>query len=167
MLIHTSNEKLDIKKLNKVRQIITFKPIGLWYATNKEWINFSKNWASYKYMYMIKLKYTTLDKPNSNSVLKITNKNDVIEFTLKYGIIEKGYFDKMEYKNINWQNVEKDFGGVDVTELFLREAHFIQEYNTYEYKIKLSDYDITWLNTWDVPSGCVWNPKAIKQFKLI
>lgn len=52
MLIHTGSTK--IKELVKVDQDDIYKPNGIWYATNKEWINFSKNWASdtHKYIYI-------------------------------------------------------------------------------------------------------------------
>jgi len=55
MLIHTSNKKIN--KIEKVEQRITYKPNGLWYASNKEWIEFSEKHLhkSYKYIYIIKL----------------------------------------------------------------------------------------------------------------
>lgn len=170
MLIHTSNNKISKDTLFKREQWPAFKPKGLWYAPNKEWLNYAEKWIDeiYKYIYLVKVDYTTINKPDRNKVLKITNKDEVIQFTLKYGIIQKSIRSTsgMEYLYIDWRLVERDYGGLDVTELFLKEA-CVNSYDRYSYILELEKYDIRWLDTWDIPSGCAWNPKAIKQLKLI
>ena len=157
-LVHSS-ERI-INKLKKIKQVDTFKPRGLWYAPDKEWINYSKTMRNNKYSYELKLDYTILNQPDKNKVLRILTKKDFYEFTKRY---KKDDSDGM-IRGINWNKVSKLFGGIDMVKFMINHKKTsIGDYYTFYSR----DYIIKWLSGWDIPSGCVWNPKAIKSFSKI
>ena len=72
--------ELDISKLDKIQQDLepNIKPKGLFYGCGSEWADFVNNpsnemgsWHKKgKFMYSLKVKYTSLDKPDQGAVLK-------------------------------------------------------------------------------------------------
>jgi len=177
----------EIKTLvHKDQSIYRFKPTGLWYSTGREWINFYINHidkisSDCKYMYKLKLRYTSFEHPDKNKVLKITNEKSFDKFTLKYGGIDR--FEEslnMYFINIDWQTVSNDYGGVEIIPLIPSrmivaswmplgyDKKIIQKYNNTFKFIKKTDKSPGihfWQNELDVPSGCVWEPNAIRSFK--
>ena len=176
-MIHFS--KTEITKLHEVEQlpITNFKPFGLWYSTDDIWLkyyrkNISKEKVNqYQYMYRLRLRYTSIYKPNKNKILKITNKADFDKFTLKYGSLSKNNY----FILINWSDVALYYAGIEIMPLIESRMMSVDDPNVvseYDEKFNLSKSTNIYgqsLNFWqytlDIPSGCVWNPKAIKKFK--
>lgn len=179
ILLHTSTK--SIKQLRKIKQhnICGFKPSGLWYAPNKTWINWCKEnmpseTCNYYYFYILKLLYTSLDFPNKNKILKISTVDEFDKFTFKYGCISGSFI------GINWHYVAKDFGGIEIipyiserTGLVFYQSYknepnkkkLIEKYIKHGFEIK--NRTLFWYSSFDIASGCVWNPKVVKKFSII
>jgi hypothetical protein len=173
-MIHFSRS--EITTLNFVEQTNTyFKPRGLWYSTDDNWMIFYvKNISKIndcQYMYKLKLHYTSFDHPDKNKILKLEDESSFDSFTLKYGTIsvnELGWI----FILINWPDVAKDYGGIEVIPLIKSrmDTTNIKVTKKYNKKFKFikktdkkSSYLLFWQKSLDVPSGCVWNPKAVKK----
>lgn len=180
VLIHASRRKIN-HKIYKIRQIekIYVKPVGLWYAENELWLKIARDEMNKPYsladdyFYKIELKYTDIDNPDKRRVLKISTNKDFDRFTFKYGgfLFHKYGKHKHIYILINWFNVSKDYGGIEITS-YLKDRRRLVEKNKkkYEKKFMIKEEScamLTWFTTFDIPSGCVWNPKAIKSFSEI
>jgi len=169
VLIHTSSKK--ITKLKNITQTSKFKPTGLWYAPNKIWLDFAKEHLSdsfkkrTKYIYIVKPIYTTFTEKDSEKVLQIKDLETFDNFTIKYGKQNKtGYSNRIL---IDWQKVEKDYGGIEVIPFLKTRADFNYPngrklFNNF--KLNKESSVFTWLNSWDIPSGCIWNANAVKEF---
>lgn len=120
------------------------KPRGLWYAHGNSWIKYLVNeehpWAD-KRLFQTNWVYSF---KLGDSVLALEHK-DIPKF-------EKKYADKTRDK-INWYAVAKEYDGIDIK--YTERMSCSLKYNSY------------WLWGWDVGSGCIWNNKGIKSFKLI
>lgn len=177
VLIHASRRKIN-HKIYKIRQIekIYVKPVGLWYAENELWLKFSKKRLKYTYslkndyFYKIEPKYTDIDNPDKRRVLKISTNKDFDRFTFKYGIVED-ISNPSFFVLIKWHEVSKDYGGIEVTSEVKDRADLMGKIRRkYEKKFMYRGdgiYATTWFYLFDIPSGCVWNPKAIKSFSEI
>lgn len=131
------------------------KPFGgLWYAFGNSWIDFAHgNMPSRLLMFVHEIYLDT------NKIAKINSEKSRKEFEIKYGWV--GNSDKQsggnlsKYKGeehprslwINWQDVMKDYDGVELTDEGL--------------------YNQNWSEGWDIPSGCIWNKNALKDSKLL
>jgi hypothetical protein len=170
ILIHTTNTKID--KIKKIKQLdTTIKPIGLWYAENKLWLDFATKvlGKTYKYFYIIKLNYTTLDNPSRRKVLRLSTVKDFDRFTFKYGYVHRQgpLFDSIF---IHWNKVSKKYGGIEVAKEIkdrrcIDSVAVINYYKKHGFKIETGS--CTWFYPFDIHSGCVWNPKSVKSFKQI
>jgi hypothetical protein len=180
MLIHFSKNKIET--LEYVKQVkICFKPDGLWYGKNDDWIKYyTKNINKindFKYIYECKLYYTSIDHHDKNKVLRINNKSSFDAFTLKYGVSRKNKFFKNSfYILIDWVKVAKHYGGIQIMPLIKSRMIGVNkkmaiEYNNKFKLVKNTDADRLSLYFWqlalDIPSGCIWNPKAIRKFVRI
>lgn len=131
------------------------KPIGgLWYAFGNDWIRFAHDELPSKMFMFIHEIYV-----NTNRMAMLQSQKDVKDFELKYGWT--GENDKQSggylsiYKGekyprnlwINWKDVEKDYEGIEINE-DARHGRY-------------------WQETWDRPSGCIWNKNALKDSKLL
>lgn len=170
MLIHTSHKKIN--NLKNIKQRDNFKPLGLWYAPNKIWLEFAKKRLKNsfkkrtKFIYIVRPDYTTLDKKDPDKVLQIKDVSTFDKFTITYGITD-GYSDPFAVILIDWIKVEKDYGGVEVIPFLENRSfiHFPEGRQIYKvFKIKKDSEILTWLNSWDISSGCIWNTKAVKEF---
>lgn len=82
-------------------------------------------------------------KYNKKDVLHLSTIDDINNFCKKY---------KINNMTINWQNVAKDYKGIDIS--------------PYNKKLTL-DKKYLWYNTWDCSSQCIWDFSAIKECKEI
>jgi len=167
ILIHASNKKIkEIKTIKQPKKGI--KPIGLWYAENKLWLDFSAKILkkTYKYYYIIRLNYTTLDYPNKHKVLKLSTTTDFDRFTFQYGYIYNNGL-SFDCIFINWFLVSKKYGGIEVGPN-VKDRRCLNNINiTNQYKDHNLDVELgacTWFHAFDIPSGCVWNHYAIESF---
>ena len=139
------NNKLKLQN-KKYKQYIDWKPRGFWYSCGNSWYKWVKSempmWL-YKYIYKIDIiNKTSINNPDKNKILIINTESDFDIFINKYKENRKQF--------INWSNVAKDFGGIEIC----------------PYMSSKSKYQ--WYDTWDVASGCVWNYKSIiKSISLI
>ena len=125
------------------------KPIGLWYGYGSEWIDFamapenkglSGMVLKSEYFYELDVHYTSVENPDKNKVLLLKNYDDLNKLSkLINGEINRVGGIMMA----NWDAVSSLFGGLEVTD-------------------ELDSYF-----GWDIPSGCIWSEKAIKNIKLI
>ena len=148
--------KEDYKFQNK-----SFKPIGFWYSCYNSWYDWIIQEGMfdflYKYIHEITLNrniLTDIKNKDKNKLLVINNIKDFDTFDKKYRHL---YIDskKNKYNFINWDKVAKDYGGIEICPFL---------------KKKKSDiiYNMSWYDTWDVASGCIWNIESIiKNTKLI
>ena len=180
-MIHISNNK--IKKLYNVSQSCIVKPRGLWYANADEWLKYFSKYnekiKECKYVYELKLKYTEYKKKNINKILHISTEKIFDKFTIKYGIVEKSKYSDDDYSIfINWTDVAKDYGGIEVMPLIHSrlttrrklDINVVKKYNAkfkFTKKVKDTTSLMFWLYTLDIASGCVWNPKAVRSIKRI
>jgi hypothetical protein len=188
ILIHAS--PIEIKKLVYKNQseckfaLAGLKPCGLWFSPGKEWLDWCRkilpdHCESNKYFYVVVPKYTTLENPDKNKVLKIQNENDFDNFNFKYG--DSFYDEKGSggvFIKIKWINVEKDFGGIEIIP-FLKNRSYLfgnpgvnidelkEKYNKNNLPLGDSFMGTMWYISFDIASGCIWNPDAIKKFYRI
>lgn len=126
-------------------------------------------------MYKLKLNYTKYSKPNPNKVLRIKDEITFDKFTLKYGLIHKDkYSDVMFDVLIDWQKVAEKYGGIEVIPLIksrlnTEDPEIIKKYNDkFKFAEKVDNiYLGFWLSLFDIDSGCVWEPGAVKKIKRI
>jgi hypothetical protein len=139
-----------IDRIPGTAQTISSKPSGFWYACNNEWLEWLKyempQWIG-KYIYAVEL--------NEDRVLKITNEREFSEFERNYKPSERddpssaySAFGSLTY--IDWPKVAEEYGGIEICPYMFSKRN-----------------SSMWYCPWDVASGCIWNPSAIKSLKLI
>lgn len=121
-----------------------FKPEGLWYSIDNEWV---ERWPNY-------------EKPN---FIQIHFKDDrllVIDtlFTLNKLIEEFSHEGIAGFPFINWRKVAIKYAGIE-----------IRNYQAlvYSRRFEHSFADPLLLTTWDCSSGCIWDLSIIEGQKLI
>jgi len=122
-----------------------WKPDGLWYSCGGAWIdwlkyNFPSKRKEMNYLYDIEIDYSR--------VCKISTTEELREFEEQFSVIndDQPGWSHMK-KQINWLNVqESGYHGFEINPLVSRRY---------------------WLEYWDIPSGCIWEPSAVKNVKLI
>lgn len=140
------NEPYNASKLTGVQQPsgqMSFKPRGYWYACGPEWIEFTRREMKSKYyengyLYQFGFHYTDINNPDSDKVLAIRNDAD-------YQTFKENYLRADTFPN--WPKVAQDFGGIELCPL-------------------PSDYNF-WLRSWDVDSGCFWNPAVMESMMIL
>jgi hypothetical protein len=91
------------------------------------------------FLYQLKPKYCTWNEtPNPHCVLFIQNLDDLLEFRIKYKLKDR----------INWQQVSIDYGGI-----------YLGCFDEVKNEYMGSNY--TYLMSFDLNSGCVWDPNAL------
>ena len=113
------------------------------------------------HLYEIKFKYnsfTDLNNPSFDKILIIKTKKNLIKFCKKYMIEEPSVSSGSDYRlsqkaNIDWNKVVKDFGGIEITIIP-------------SWAIRIGKYT-SWYDSWDIPSGCIWNDQIIKKITKI
>lgn len=180
-MFHLSPNKIKIVCHSEQSDTPIYKPNGLWYSPRDVWIKyFSKHINKkehYKYIYKMKFRYTKYGDHDRHKVLKLTDEKTFDRFTLRYGsIIKNKYIDNQYFVLIDWSRVAKKYGGIELIPLInsrirTTDRNTIKKYNK---KFKFTSFDDNnettldfWQSTFDVPSGCVWNPNAIKKMKRI
>lgn len=122
------------------------KPTGLWISDETQedcWSNWCKinecSWINLPYKYEFKL-------VESDRLLKLSSAHELIEFTKKYPY---KYNNEPRYMRdyIDWMRVAEEYGGIIITPYI------------WECRLKLN-----WYYTWDVASGCIWDPSLIESF---
>jgi len=109
--------ELDLSRLDKIQQNLApnIKPKGLFYGCGSEWADFVNNpsnammkWHKKgKFMYSLKVKYTSLNKPDRGAVLKIDSDEKFKEFLESFN----------GHDLIEWNVVASNFGGIELCPL--------------------------------------------------
>ena len=124
-----------------------FKPKGLWYAIGTEWYdwiesNMPKWLDQYDYVHILEL--------HPGSVIELGKDISYDEFEDLYGV--KLYKNSDVVTDINWFDVQFD----------AKDGMYGQ--NKYGIEIINPGGGAgSWERTWDISSGCIWDPKAIKS----
>jgi len=135
--IHISNK--PITKLRSLSQKNgEFKPTGLWYDCNKEWMNWigseSPDWVA-DYIYLVRI--------NKSKILRLKSEDDVRNFNEMYGFDKYGHGGNNE---VNWARVASKYAGIEIC--------------PYQHGLRMNR-ETGWYYAWDIASGCIWNPAGI------
>jgi hypothetical protein len=161
-----SEKNLIIKKYEQRNG--SHKPRGLWFSKGQRWIDFL-------------LDYDYIDEEGKQKIQK--GKLFYVENVIKFEINNKKFYyinnekqliefiEKYKDKDIP-SDVPKEF-----IPLYLRDKknEFVDSFkweelsNDYDgiYIKDVSDREYSLINSWDVPSGCLWNLQGIKQEKTV
>jgi hypothetical protein len=125
------------------------KPLGLWYGIGTDWLKWVEaempHWRG-KHFYKV---YIT------GRVLRITNKNELLEFVGKYRIRAKDNPKHRQYsylldipKNyeIDWKKVASRYSGIEIS--------------PYQWEFR---HKFIWYYSWDVASGCIWRRNGLSK----
>jgi hypothetical protein len=160
LYIHTTNKKIN-KIKNTKQSKLYMKSNGLWYAKKDIWLNWSKHnmKKDYKYLYSIKVYHTNFNNLDKTKVLLIKSVKDFTDFSIKYGKKENKTFDSIL---INWVNVSKDFGGIEIKNIKKLSVPNNKLLNHFDMD---KNNSLLWINSFDIDSGCVWNKLAMDSFQ--
>ena len=119
------------------------KPNGIWFGIGDSWINWiesdSPKWAKPS---VIKIEL------NLSKILNLRKDSDLRDFEERYLYMERSMY------SADWRRVALTYDGI---------IHWMHPYGG---RFLLDDPRSFWYG-WDVRSGCVWNPAAIKSIKII
>lgn len=148
-----SNKRIILSNEDEVKfvskkddQRVTYKPKGLWYGFGNSWLEWVRNempdWEKdYKNIFLLDI--------NDSSILKMSTKEELLDFTKKYSHNSDNYF---EISMIDWKLVANDYDGIEI--------------NPYIHSARM-DRKTNWYYPWDVASGCIWNTGGIKSITKI
>ena len=149
-------------KKKKLRPSMKIDYFGKWYSIKHYWAGFwyEDDWKNEnefkmpqkKHLFELKFKknsLTNLQNPSFDKILVLKTKKDLILFCKKYMIEEPVFINYWEAAKIDWNKVITDFGGIEIRVLL-------------SYKIIEGKYT-SWYQSWDCPSGCIWNDKIINE----
>lgn len=117
------------------------KPRGLWVSVGSEWADWAK--AEKFGVERLKEKTTVVLKKHAK-ILRISTAEELDNFTAKY----RG--DDKKFPMINWKKVAAKYQGIVIA--------------PYIWSRRMTNHTM-WYYGWDVASGCVWDPNAIKEIK--
>lgn len=125
-----------------------FKPVGLWYAMGSEWVD----WVSHEvpdwkgsYLYSLEI--------NPEKMLILDTPQKVMAFHKKYARNDSYFGHNF---TVDWSQLKDEgYDGVQIAN---------KENGKYIWDLRM---ELNWYYTWDVGSGCIWNPDAIKSAKQI
>lgn len=147
MIRLTNTESKELNLTKKYRQG-WYKPRGLWYGIDREWIA----WCKAEMPHWIK-KYTFKLEIDESRILVINSPQQLEDFIGKYSHKK---IEKIPYwgPQINWQAVTKSYAGIE-----LQNYDRLKPYLMYNEKMFH-----TWFYGWDVSSGCIWDLSIIKSY---
>lgn len=137
--IHISVTPVTLKA-EKYEQTISFKPNGFWYGFGMDWINWCKDNSRRPGNYIYKVELT-------RPVKRLSSYEDIVMFTNVYGYDRHLKRLSPTFMDIDWEKFAKNGleKGIEVT-------NFDQE----------ASEAYTWIHTWDVASGCVWDTNILR-----
>lgn len=139
----------DKKRIYPLHQL-DLKPHGIWYSIDAQWLDWCINHDPSR---VGKFNYTL--EINTRSILVLKNYNDVVVFMRKYRIDPFGIImDALIF--IDWQRVKQDYKGIEI-----RNYKQIQGDAIFRMKAMFGP----WFYSWDVCSGCIWDPSAIRSYR--
>ena len=119
------------------------KPKGIWFGIGNSWID----WLEYNMPQWAQPSIMKVEV-NMSKMLNIKKDKDLEAFAKKYT------FKKKDMWVADWKSLAKDYDGI------------IMWIHPPSARMFGDDPNAIWYG-WDVPSGCVWNPSAIKKINVI
>jgi hypothetical protein len=137
----------DVQSLKKYTQAAPSererKPKGIWFGIGNSWID----WLEYNMPQWAEASVLKVDV-TSSKLFNIRKDKDLDTFSEKYT------FKKKDMWIADWKSLAKDYDGV------------VQWKYPPPYRMFADDPRAVW-DGWDVRSGCIWNPAAIKKINII
>lgn len=115
------------------------KPTGLWYSVGEE----RKEWCDSEGFRLEQLAHVYELDINLDRVLRITTERELREFTRLYS-------DETCW-NIDWEAVAREWDGIEIA--------------PYQWGCRMATAT-RWYYSWDVASGCLWRPEALREARL-
>lgn len=148
-------ERKEIVSTLNLQGVADWKPQGLWFSLNCDWVKYlyleyslaGEKWAlsrlkQYSVVYRI--------KPNDERLCVLNTKDDVIDFTKKFGVFAPSRRMTRDYPCfINWDLVASKYHGLMVMG---------------KYRKWWSEF--LWLSEWDSPGGCIFDRRAIRGMAI-
>lgn len=135
------NDNGPLEVLPDVRQGSTFKPVGLWYSVGNEWAEWCKSEGfrdtDAQTCYRLEV--------DESKILRLTTPEEILAFTAEYSI-------GTEFWGIDWARLAGEYGGIEIA--------------PYSWELRY-DNRTSWYYTWDVASGCLWDPEALVKAEVI
>ena len=123
------------------------KPNGFWYSFGMEWIDWCIEEGGVgflgNYVYAINI--------NPKKMLSLTTLADLHTFTKKHSVTTDSDFPRFT-RVIDWERVGQDYSGIET--------------NPYQWEARLAP-ETFWYYSWDVASGCIWEPSVLLGSELI
>ena len=152
-LYHHSQDILEQVNPCSYIQNLHTKPHGLWLSCEtgiegdiswQEWCKMEEyRFDRLKYKHKVKL------KPNTK-LITIKDKASLIQFTNKY--IKRPIKTLTSNLYIDWITISKSYQGIMIYPIQSNSRH---------------DPRLSWYNSWDCASGCIWDTNTIKSIKLV
>jgi len=146
--LHNTDHSKELIISKQYLQNGHFKPNGLWYAIEDDWLE----WCHCEMSHWIKKYLFKLDI-NMSNVLSISNKIELGKFFDKYNCPA---YEGSSFNNINWSMVVKDYKGIEII-----------NYYDLKWNNDLPMLSSTWLYGWDVSGGCIWDLTVLNGFTKI
>ena len=137
----SDQDKLVVQSVTQEKH---FKPKGLWYSCGTEWIEWvigeMPHWSK-SYIFEI----TT-----SGNIIKISNASELRKFDAQY--YQVGIPGMSGHMFIDWPKVAQKYDGIEIC--------------PYIASMRM-DSTCDWYYSWDVASGCIWNPAGLASAKVV
>lgn len=155
---HTNLKEIILSSKSYGIQKVDRKPIGLWYDIDFSWTDWCKENTDWSYGNHFELEI------EMNKILLIDTEDKFKSFLKQFGAVP--YYAKefssspspeikkmglnIRKEHIDWKKVCSLYSGIE-----------INPYDCYY------NYVFSFINSWDVASGCIWNLNAIKTITKI
>ena len=145
----------DVKKpLKKYPQLhpgaAVRKPTGIWFGIGDSWID----WLEYNMPHWAQPSILKIE-PNFSKLFHVRNEKDLDVFTEKYSFKDQKRGDGTFVWAADWKKLSRDYDGI---------VHW--KFPVSSIRNFSDDPRAIWYG-WDVRSGCIWNPAAIKKMNII
>lgn len=140
---HFRDSPLMLESGKKYSQSVHFKPRGLWLSIPGE--NDWPNWCRSEEFGLERLAdKSTVELGGQFRILHLDSAEEVRLFDAEYGVALSPNLP--DYRYPDWERVAGDYDGIIIS--------------PYQWSLRWGT-DLSWYSTWDVESGCIWNPAAI------
>lgn len=159
-LIHYSSEIIDsLDERPYIQSDLSWqaKPAGLWISiegmpntpNNQTW----KEWCEQEDFCVENLKYPyEISFKEQANILHLKTPEEIFEFTKKFPLKSRDWDAEWDTYQLDWDEVKSLYQGIIIA--------------PYQWSCRLS-LESCWYYGWDIPSGCLWDLKCIKEFKRI
>ena len=117
------------------------KPIGLWYALGDAWLHFMYTDMDIRLHDYNTISYVDIDYAD---VLRINNLEKFYKFQDTF-VTQNG---------VDWNNFSQKYKGIEIIPMF----------DDFRNNGRSKS---GWYDQWDIPSGCIWDMSAIKNYKVL